>query len=79
MTAARSLVNFERAVNPVIVRAISTDTIDELVAARRREQGQKPNTRTSLATINRDLRYIRAHCGRPGRGNSLSTFPNSRS
>ena len=40
--------------------AITTQAIDEFVAKRRRERGRKPGSLVSPATINKDLRHIKA-------------------
>lgn len=51
---------FERIINPVRMRAIKTQTIDEYVAKRRLEPGKQKGETLSPATINKDLRHLRA-------------------
>lgn len=52
--------HFERIVKPHRVESITTKTIDEFVAARQTDKGKKPDSRVSPATINKDLRHIKA-------------------
>ena len=59
-TAMRSLANFERVAKPRLVKSITTEAVDKFVAKRRKEPGARKGTKTSPATINRDLRYLRA-------------------
>jgi integrase len=58
--AGTSLDHFERLVKPGRVSAISTQTVDDFIAARRQEAGQKKGAVISPATINRDLRHVKA-------------------
>jgi integrase len=55
-----SLNNFERVVRPVKMSAIRTATIDDFVARRRKDPGRKVGDLVSPATINKDLRHLRA-------------------
>jgi integrase len=59
-TAMRSLANFERVAKPRLVRSITTEAVDKFIAKRRKESGARKGTKTSPATINRNLRYLRA-------------------
>ena len=55
-----ALAAFERIVRPVKMQAITTATVDAFVAERRRDPGAKPGSTLSVATVNRDLRAIKA-------------------
>ena len=55
-----ALDHFERLVKPGRLDLITTPSIDQFVASRRRERGKKPGSVVSLATVNKDLRHIRA-------------------
>jgi integrase len=57
---ATSLNHFKRLAKPARVSAITTATIDEFVAKRREEAGRKPKSKVSAATVNHDLRHIKA-------------------
>jgi integrase len=54
-----ALDHFERLIDPSKVRAIVTATIDDYVAKRRAEEGEKGG-KVSPATVNKELRHIRA-------------------
>ena len=56
----QSLEKFREIVKPVKVAAIRTATIDDFIAKRREERGRKPGSKVSLATINKDLRHLKA-------------------
>ncbi len=56
----RGLNHFERIVKPKRVDAIKTQTIDAYTNGRRLEPGQKKKSTVSPATINKELRHIRA-------------------
>jgi hypothetical protein len=58
VTAA--LDHFERLANPCKVQSIKTATIDAFVARRRADRGKKEGSAVSPATVNKDLRHIRA-------------------
>jgi integrase len=55
-----SLNHFERIVKPVRVFAISTAHVDQFTAARRQEPGQKRGSVISPASVNHDLRHVKA-------------------
>jgi hypothetical protein len=55
-----ALQHLERITRPVKVSAIDTKVIDEYVEARSRKSGQKPVSRISAATVNRELQHLRA-------------------
>jgi integrase len=58
--AADSLGHFERIVRPGRVQAVTTAVVDQFIATRRQEAGLKPGSIVSPATINKDLRHIKA-------------------
>jgi integrase len=55
-----SLEHFERIVKPVRMIAITTQQIDDFTAARRQEAGKKKGEVVSPATVNKDLRHLKA-------------------
>ncbi len=55
-----ALNNFERIVNPQKIRSVNTAMIDSFVSLRRLERGKKPGSKVSPATINRELRTLKA-------------------
>jgi integrase len=55
-----SLNAFERIIKPVRMATIKTATIDEFRAKRRQEAGKKKGDLISPATVNKDLRHLRA-------------------
>jgi integrase len=58
--AGVSLDHFERLVKPVRVFGLLTQHVDEFIAARRQEPGKKRGELVSPATVNKDLRHIKA-------------------
>ncbi|MEI8375376.1 MAG: tyrosine-type recombinase/integrase [Planctomycetota bacterium] len=52
--------NFERIIKPVRLQAITTKTVNDFVAARRTEPGMRKGTLVGKATINKELRHLRA-------------------
>lgn len=58
--AIDSLDHFRRIAGPGRVQAITTAMIDGFIARRRQERGSKPGSVVSPATINKDLRHIKA-------------------
>ena len=55
-----ALKHFERVMKPMKLSAIKTQTIDDYIAARRLERGRKKGSAVSPATINKELRELRA-------------------
>jgi integrase len=55
-----ALAQFERLIKPKYMRAINSRTISEFVAKREKERGLKKESRVSPATINKELRHLRA-------------------
>jgi integrase len=58
--ARESLDNFQRLARPVRVAVIRTQAVDDFIAARRKEPGRKKGSLVSPATVNRDLRHVKA-------------------
>jgi integrase len=52
--------HFERIIKPARVQAVTSKTIADYVAQRRTESGMRPGTLVSPATINKELRTLRA-------------------
>ena len=55
----RALDHFETHCGPKLVGNITTKTIDGYIAARRKERGRNPDSQTSPATINNELRTLK--------------------
>jgi integrase len=58
--ALGSLRHFERIARPKRMAAIKTATVDEFIATRRQEPGLKKGSLISPASVNHDLRHIKA-------------------
>jgi integrase len=52
--------HFERLINPKRVATLTTQAVDDFIAARRKEPGKKGGSLLSPASINHDLRHIKA-------------------
>jgi integrase len=59
-TVKATLGAFERIIAPAKVASITTATIDQFVTQRREDDGKKKNAKVSPATVNRDLRHLKA-------------------
>ena len=55
-----ALKNFERIVKPVKLASIKTQTIDEFIAKRRLERGRRNGDTISPASVNKELRHLKA-------------------
>lgn len=55
-----SMDHFERISNPHKMSAIDTETIDRYAANRRKERGKKHGSTVSPATVNKELRHLKA-------------------
>jgi integrase len=55
-----ALAHFERIVGPKRMAVLVTNHIDQFIARRREDRGKKRGSLTSPATINKDLRHLRA-------------------
>ena len=56
----QSLGKFQEIVKPAKVAAIRTATVDDFIAKWREERGRKPGSKVAPATINKDLRHLKA-------------------
>jgi integrase len=70
-----ALDHFERLCSPKKVATIRTKTIDDFIALRRVERGQMPGSTISPATVNKDLRHIRAALRKAARWGYLTAAP----
>jgi len=70
-----SLAHFERIVKPGKMARITNDTLEEFVAARRTERGRRQGETVSTATINKDLRHLRAALNKAHRWGHLPKVP----
>lgn len=52
--------HFERIIKPGKIQSIKTQTIDDYIAKRRREPGKKKKSTISVATVNKELRHLKA-------------------
>jgi integrase len=73
-----ALDHFERIIKPVRMLAIGTKTIDQLTAARRHEAGLRPGTLVSPATVNKNLRHLKAALGIAKEWGYLQALPRFR-
>jgi integrase len=55
-----ALNHFERLLRPAKIRGITTQVIDDYVAKRRRERGKNPESKISVASVNKELRHLKA-------------------
>jgi integrase len=51
---------FEKIIKPAKMRGIKTQTIDEFIAKRSKQRGAKKKSKISPATINKELRHLKA-------------------
>jgi len=58
--ARTSLNHFERVVRPIRMIALCTAHVDDFIAARRKDRGLRKDEPVSPATINKDLRHVKA-------------------
>jgi len=70
-----ALGNFERVVRPGRMAAIKMTTIDEFIAKRRQEPGKKRGDLVSPATVNKDLRQVKAALQKAKGWSYLSEVP----
>jgi integrase len=70
-----ALNHFERIVNPKRMFAIKTQAVDAFRAKRRTEAGKKKGELVSPATVNKELRHLRAALRKAGRWGYLATAP----
>jgi integrase len=70
--------HFERLVRPVKTYFITSRHVDHYVALRRNERGRRPGSKVSPATINRELRHLRAALNIAKDWGYLATVPRFR-
>jgi integrase len=73
-----ALDNFERIANPKRIESITTQLIDAFIARRRQEPGKKPESLVSPATVNKDLRHLKAALRVAHEWGYLTTVPKFR-
>jgi integrase len=73
-----ALAHFERLVKPAKVMAIKPQTIADYVAKRRQERGRKKGEQVSPATVNKELRHLRAVLNYAAEWNYLPAMPKVR-
>jgi integrase len=76
--AVAALENFERIMHPQRVATICTSHIDDFIARRRGERGKKAGSRLSPASINKDLRHLKAVLRVAKEWGYLATLPKFR-
>jgi integrase len=72
---SHALRQFERIIKPARMRGINSLTVAEFVAKRRAEGGLRPDSIISPATVNKDLRHLRAVLRRAWKWEYLSEAP----
>jgi len=70
-----ALNHFERIIKPKKVSAIKTSTIDDFTAKRRLQKGKKKGSEIAAATVNKELRHLRAALRKAHRWGYISTIP----
>jgi len=70
-----SLDHFERIIKPGRLEMLTTQVIDDFIAQRRKGRGKKPESLVSPATINKDLRHIKAALRKAHEWGYISTVP----
>jgi integrase len=75
LEALTALEHFERIVKPVRVYGIQTNDVDGYIAARRKEPGKKKGDCVSPATINKELRHVKAALRVAEEWGYLATLP----
>jgi integrase len=73
-----SLDTFERIVGPKLVSAITTSTIDGFIAKRRNEPGKKEGAKIAPASVNKDLRHVKAALAVAAEWNLIPALPKFR-
>jgi integrase len=73
--ALTALAHFQRIVKPVRIFALTSAHIDNFIAARRKEPGKKKGDLVSPATINKDLRHIKAALKKAKKWHYLKEMP----
>jgi integrase len=70
-----ALDHFERLINPKALRGVTTKTFADYVAKRRKEQGLKRDSLVSPATVNKELRTMRAVVRKAHKWGYLAKLP----
>ncbi|MBT6155803.1 MAG: tyrosine-type recombinase/integrase [Planctomycetaceae bacterium] len=70
-----ALNHFERIAKPKLLRNITTQTIDKFVAARQKERGLRKGDTVSPATVNKELRVVRAAVRKARKWKFLAELP----
>jgi integrase len=70
-----ALAHFERLIKPKMMRGITTLTIADFLTKRRTENGKAKGSTVSPATVNRDLRHLRAVLRKAARWGFLARVP----
>jgi hypothetical protein len=73
--ALTSLAHFQRIIKPHRVYLLCTRDIDRFIAARRREKGKKKGDIVSAATVNKDLRHLKAALRKAKKRSYLKEVP----
>jgi integrase len=73
--AETSLAHFERIVKPGRLIAVTTETVDLFTARRRVEKGKNRGDLVSPATVNKDLRHVKAALGKAKKWGWLVLVP----
>jgi integrase len=73
-----ALSHFERITKPVKMRSVTANAIARFVAARLTERGMQPKSTVAPATINKDLRHLRAVLKKAQKWGYLSVLPEFR-
>jgi len=71
----RALDHFQDIIKPKVVGNVTTRTIDEFIAARRKQKGKNPDSTASPASINCELRTLRRVLNVANRWQYLKTAP----
>jgi integrase len=74
----QALDNFERLLKPKKIGAIKTQTLDDFVAKRRLERGRRKGDLISPASVNKELRHLRAALGVAAEWGYLPKMPKVR-
>jgi integrase len=76
--ATQSLNAFQKHINPGRLSTITTATVDNFVSKRQGDTGNKPDSKVSAATINKDLRHVKAALRVAAEWGYLSKVPKCR-
>ncbi len=71
----RAIKHFERIINPKKLDSVTTQSIDQFRNARKREKGKAKGSMVSVATVNKELRHLRAVFNVAAEWQALSRAP----